>query len=412
MHALNLKDQSAMAGRLRQHGFVTLAVVVMSLVVASAVIAYAYRGTIGEIGRQSDAQATLAARNAAEAGVEYAIGLINSSPATYLNADGTLLDPDGDGQTVIPLSLGSMTVQGVTLNPQQKASVVVTRLSAASPLQLVSVGGYRCGSAATAAELKSDCDAASLVEVMINLNTASSTGFPGLRDGVYTLGSAVFDGSSCIQGGGGGNAVHAGGTVQRTNTFSGDDCFDNNGKGIYGDTFENDGNLASLEGAGNEKIVGDELYGQDINDMCAENKFPGTKDASGQTKNMVTFSGKLDVSLFQEPGIYCINGNVTLGGSGNETFGGAGKGEGVMIYVNGTVTSNGNATVNGILHSTGSMVLGSGNVTVNGSLVSNGSLHATGNVKVRFDGDAYAPPDAGGSDANYRVVAGSWKDWQ
>jgi hypothetical protein len=219
---------------------------------------------------------------------------------------------------------------------------------------------------------------------------------------MITIGSAVFDGSTCIEGGASGNAVHAGGTISRNKTFSGENCTDQNGKGIYGDSFQTDGNLASL--ASDPEGAAEYIWGKSPKDLCANNQVSGAKDGN----NMVSASGKVDPAIFATKGVYCFKGDVTFGGMGNDMIGSSA--EPVIIYVEGQVTFNGNAEINGVIHSTGSAVQAGGNVTINGSYISNGAMHQqSGNMKIRYAD--YSKILYPGGDGKYRALSGSWKDW-
>ncbi|MBE9607772.1 hypothetical protein [Chitinilyticum piscinae] len=396
----------------RQKGLVTLAVSIMTLAIASVVVIYAYSSTISEIGQQQGTLKSIYSRNAAEAGVEYAIAAINANTATYLNSDGSIKKSSLE-LPIAKVNVTNAAGANIQVDPKARFAIAISRASTTSPIQITSIGGYNCGSASNTSQsqLIDSCESVSRVQVMINLTTTTGNPYPGLSDALVTLGDAEFGGSSCIQGGGGGNAVHSGGTIKRTTSFSGDDCTDNNGKGVYGESFQNDGNLKSLEG--NNALAAETIYGMSAKDLCADNKYkPGDNLAKDQDGKVIVNGLKLDPANFQTPGVYCFKGDVKLGGSGNDTFGLEGVGQGVVIYVEGQVEMNGNATINGIVHATGAMTQGTGNVSVNGSLISNGSFKSNGNIKIRFVGDGVPPPGGGTSDKNYRVVAGSWKDWE
>lgn len=378
--------------KIKQSGAVSLIVSVLTLILASGVVVYVNRSTIGEIISRQNQYNTKISKDAAEAGLAYVIAKINASGATYIDSTTGLIK---GGVSPITGQLPDITIDGNTVNLKQYFEVTLSRASNTSPIEITSTGGYNC-SAST--DLANKCKATSTVKLKVNITNTTGT---GPTDAMITVGSAVFDGSTCIEGGANGNAVHAGGTIQRNKTFSGENCTDQNGKGIYGDSFQTDGNLASLAGA--NSLAAEYIWGKSPKDLCANNQASGSKDSN----NMVSASGKLDPANFTG-GVYCFKGNVTFGGSGNDTFGSATSP--VIIYVDGTVTFNGNAEINGVVHSTGSAEQAGGNVTINGSYISNGSMHqGSGNMKIRYvDYNSILNP---GGDGKYRALSGSWKDW-
>ena len=127
----------------------------------------------------------------------------------------------------------------------------------------------------------------------------------------------------------------------------------------------------------------------------------GGKIVINQTGGMATINGNTDVGTPADPVTLIVDGDITI--NGNTNFYG-------NIIATGSVFLSGNTEITGLVFSgaTSGMAAISGNTEIEGALVVAGSLMASGNFEIDYNGDVIE--NGASSGGSYGKVPGTWKD--
>ncbi|WP_144290528.1 hypothetical protein [Chitinilyticum litopenaei] len=411
----------------RQRGAFTLIAAVLSLVLTSLVLVYVHRTSLTEISMVRQMNRVEIAREAAEAGSETMLALLNASQASYVsgwsassaakaqmlatidnNAAGAIVTyvassavssgndrRYGSIYEVRVCRSGASLTTPCSLTPTATASSV----DASSLIRIEAIGYTNCSDLTASATCSVTAQNVSLVG-----KSALFRSFPS--DAILAVGNVSLGGSTCVENSSGsGYAVHAGLDLTNSpNNWQGQNCYSTNGKGTYGSGFDRDGGLATMQGTpGADPTTSpgsfplfEYLYGVDSQTLYNSssttkmgNQFPTEAQANNTSNGPV----------FWSTGTFSVNGNNTYGSPENP----------VVLVVNGTLSLNGNVTIYGIVHVIGSVSI-SGNLTVEGTLVNDGSTaFGNGNNKVRYNPDIFNNLNRKAD--GYARAAGSWRDW-
>jgi len=405
-HAMTRQLGKVNPSRSSQSGVAVLAVTVVLLLVLSVMGLYANRAIWQEQKTASNQYRAKQAMEAAEAGLEYMIGVLN------VKTSGTAADELYDYLTKDSTTGSYNLVSGASplvKSPSagQVFSVTLSAISGsanAPPTKrflITSTGGSDCSSTTSL----SGCQSRAIARIKVRL-TGPMANPPD--SSLVVLNDTTLSGSSCIvNNSNSGKAVRTGKSVS---VGGGGGGGGGAGKGCTGS------NTTILNG--NQSAGSCPPSGTSGNSSCTDPAFVGlTGDAFfnlffGTTKAELKSSATQTLTNTQptEP----ANGELvwvditsnSFNISGNRTYGTVA--DPVIIILNGDADIQGNVTIRGVLYVTGNLTL-RGTLDIEGAVIVEGAATVTGNAQIGKNPDVLNSV-AGGNPPVMKLM-GSWKDW-
>jgi hypothetical protein len=411
-----------------QRGAAALIVVVVLFFILAMVTAYAGRNLIFEQRTSVNNQRATQAFEMAEAGLDFAIGLLSSgrtndacqpddtAPQTFRSrhlthnaTTGRITLTGGQANwrpTCMLLPSGPScscpagdpaVIEPVGLAPTIQLRFDTTGLTEPGLVRVISRGCSSIGEQCYAASTRGKADAVAETSVLLALNSALATppsaaltarGTVNLNNEIVTVSNA--DASTGITINAGGQVTLA--DLARITTVPGTP-----GKAIR----DEDPSLSAMTSSDQ---MFKSVFGMDLSTYRSQ-----------PAAVRITCSGECGNAIYDaaydNPGrVIWVQGPVTIGS--NLTLGGAGAPP-VMLVVQGNLTVAANLTINGLLYlhdpAATTWATNAGTTVVSGAVIAGGNLSITGTPVVRFDPDILRTINL--TQGSMVRVPGSWRDF-
>lgn len=364
----------------KQRGYAVLALTLAILLAVSLLTVFVTKVLVSEHRSSHNLYREHQAKQAAQAGLEYAINNLDTNRATIADND---------------------TVTG-TLPNNSTYSATYSFVGGNNDTVNITSTGYS-------------------VDGVVSQTASQQVKWAGVEFSAPTepldvVGAVTLSGNADISNDEGSSSVNSGSTVSYSGSaVSSSTDGSSNASGVGGDVVQNDGGLSGLT----SDQLAQQVFGLTISQMAnyANTSYTNSTDTNySSTLNGLTNS---IVAITQTDSSSAIlNSNTTIGSSGNPVTiiveGNISISGNVVIYGNviasGVVSISGNTVINGTVFSGDSINVTPllGNTVINGALIVAGPFNGSGNLEINYSSAELVnnAPSLG----SYGKVPGTWKD--
>ncbi|WP_410499806.1 hypothetical protein [Chitinibacter sp. S2-10] len=397
----------------KQNGVATLLTAMVALFIMTISVFLVNRVTLIDMLNSSAQTQSSRAKEAAEAGINYALAQLdnNGTRAQYFcgnyirsNTTACATPSSANAGNAFVIAETALSTSGMAF------TTTITRSDPSGPIRIRSIGGKQgCLSGITCTK--------SVIDVLLSTDPLFGRMPP---DAVSSPGYIGITGSICAQNasGNGGFAARAGMGLDTTNNLQGTGCAASNANGLYGAIGTTDKNLAAMNGTLQNKFTTDTGYSADLESSFfkytfdknesyiyqnANERLGGAHATSSQSLNTFANSGSDcsktcgKVIWVSEQGLFDL-GNGTYGSTDAP----------VIIILNGAATITGSPVINGMLYVSGSLTV-TGTPNINGAVSVGGAVSGNGTLTVLYTADSKENSEQ--IPAGFTMQSGSWRDW-